>query len=59
DNDEFFSLLLVYAFHGRHLFITNGENHGTICALELWEAIVHYYLFEYYQDDLVVVLLNS
>ncbi|XLR48719.1 hypothetical protein S83_033379 [Arachis hypogaea] len=23
------------------------------------EAIVHYYLFEYYQDDLVVVLLNS
>ncbi|XP_072087542.1 uncharacterized protein [Arachis hypogaea] len=23
------------------------------------EAIVHYYLFEYYQDNLVVVLLNS
>ncbi|CAJ1881863.1 unnamed protein product [Sphenostylis stenocarpa] len=23
------------------------------------EAIVHYYLFEYFQDDLVVVLLNS
>ncbi|XLT43861.1 hypothetical protein HN873_036465, partial [Arachis hypogaea] len=49
----------VYAFHGRHLFITNGKNHGTICALESWEAILHYYLFEYYQDDLVVILLNS
>ncbi|KAL3029780.1 hypothetical protein AAZX31_03G184000 [Glycine max] len=23
------------------------------------EAIVHYYLFEYYQDDLVVILLNT
>ncbi|BAT95684.1 hypothetical protein VIGAN_08244900 [Vigna angularis var. angularis] len=23
------------------------------------EAIVHYYLFEYFQDDLIVVLTNS
>ncbi|KAG4996535.1 hypothetical protein AAZX31_10G079900 [Glycine max] len=27
--------------------------------LSLREAIVHYYLFEYFQDDLVVVLTNS
>lgn len=27
--------------------------------LSLREAIVHYYLFEYFQDDLIVVLTNS
>lgn len=56
---EYFLLSQIYDFGSWFFFKFLEERVKLSWPLSTREAVLHYFLFEYFQDDLIVVLLNS